>query len=260
MATNLELLKEKLNQIKNPKKGGEGNTKYFKPSDGENIVRILPYENKEDGLFYIETANHAVDENGKTTYLNCIHHSSHGEKKCPICQVYFDLWKLADTEHNEALKKFASSHRAGKRFMYNILDRSDNNVKIASVGIKLHELVGDYFFDEDYGDLTDVEEGYDFKINKTIVDGKWPNYDKSRPVKDPSPLLTEGDKDAILGQMHELEKEVNVVPAEELQKYADMILVAATKFTKSLSTNEESNPLPDDDGNSTSYTDHLKNL
>lgn len=266
MTTNLELLKEKLNKLKNPQKGGDGNSKYFKPEDGENLVRLLPYENKEDGLFYVETKNHRVVENGRTNYVTCLYHSSKGETKCPVCQVYYDLWQLADTQGDEKLKKFASGHRAGARYMYNILDRTDNNVKIASVGIKLHEAIGDYFFDEDYGDLTDVEAGYDFKINKTIVDGKWPDYAKSRPVKDASPILTEGDVEGILGQMHDLEAEIKVVPYEELQAMADMILVEASKMSDALSHNEDNLQADEDakrDGETdtgTSYMDHLDGL
>lgn len=264
---NLDKIREKLQKL-NQRGGGGSSDKFFKPAEGKNQVRILPYETKEEGIPFLEVSNHQISENGQTKYVNCIFKSSKGEISCPICKVYFDLWKLADADKNEELKKFASDHRGKLRVLYNIIDRADGKVKVMSVGKKLHEQIGssccdsDYGYDEEAGttEFFDLEKGYDMVIEKETVAGRYPNYDKSKPRKNPSKALEEGDINSIIEQMHVLEDEVKEISVEELQKYADMILVQASKMMGDVPWEDENPDGAQEEDNSMNYSDHLDKL
>jgi len=82
----------------------------------------------------------------------------------------------------------------------------------------LYDTLMDYFFDDDYGDLTDVEKGYDFQIVKEQGDLGWPTYKKSKPRKTSSPLSEDEDTiEKILSNVHDLDKEVEYKSYDELK-------------------------------------------
>jgi hypothetical protein len=165
--SNLDALKKAFDDNKRG-----GNFKFWKPIKyGKYTVRFLPpYE--PDGLFYKETAQHKIGDN----YLFCP--KTEGEP-CPICEKYKKLWD----EGSDAAIALAKEIKPRKQYLYNITVKDElgkavddpTKVFVYMSGKNLYDALMDYFFDEEYGDLTDVENGYDFVIDKSEGDAGFPS-------------------------------------------------------------------------------------
>lgn len=194
----------------------KGNFKFWKPIKfGRYTVRFLP-PSDPDGLFFYETAQHRIGDN----YFFCP--KSEGED-CPICEYYKGLY---DDGSDDAVA-LAREIKPRKQYLYNIVVRdelgqdSDNPLEVHTYmsGKTLYEALMDYFFDPDYGDLTDVEEGYDFVIVKEQGDLGFPNYKKSKPRKNGSPLFEDDDSiEEVLKNIISLRDEVEYKEYDELKE------------------------------------------
>lgn len=204
-------------------KSGGGNFKFWKPiKHGKYVIRFLPPANP-DGLFYKETAQHKIGDN----YLFCP--KAEGDP-CPICELNKKLWDIG-TDDSIALAREVKSR---KQYLYNIIVKEElgkesddpEHVYVYMSGKILYDTVMDYFFDQDYGDLTDVEEGYDFVIVKEMGDAGFPTYKKSKPRRNPSPLAASDEEiEAILKNVHDLDKEVDYKDYNELKQILDHYLI-----------------------------------
>lgn len=209
--SNLSALKEAWEN-----KSKRGNYKFWKPIKfGRYTVRFLP-PNNSDGLFFYETAQHRIGDN----YYFCPRSE---DDDCPICEYYKSLY---DDGSDEAVA-LAKEIKPRKQYLYNIIVREElgqevDNPKITHTymsGKTLYETLMDYFFDEDYGDLTDVENGYDFTIVKEQGDLGFPNYKKSKPRKNPSPLFEDDDDiEEVLENIPDLRAEVEYKSYDELKE------------------------------------------
>jgi len=209
LKSNLELLRQRRENA------AAGDFKFWKPKDdGKYIIRFLPPASEED-MFYEETAQYKLGE--KYFY------APHAKKQPdPIYEYYRALWKKG-TPEAEAL---AREIKPVKKFLYNIIVReelgkaSENPTKVFVYmsGVQLNQKICDYMFDPDYGDLTDTEAGYDFIITKT-TDGQFPNYDQSKPRKNPSPLFDDQDMiEETLKQVKDLAAEVEYCTYDQLKE------------------------------------------
>jgi len=97
----------------------------------------------------------------------------------------------------------------------NVVNRETDEVKIFSVGIILFKKIISTILDEDYGDVTDLDEGHDFKLNK-VMEGQWPKYDQSafRPK-----ATAAGTKKQIVEWMDELHDVHSLVKLEEYDTF-----------------------------------------
>lgn len=223
----LNKIKEKLNNLKEGKTGvGGGDTRYYRIKDGEQLIRFLPYESEHvlsEGLFYVEAKNHCIEENGQKKYVACPRHEG-GE--CPICKIYFEMWKIAEQlggSAEDAIKKLARQSKPSLRYYANILDREDDKVKIYSYGSKFQEMLLSLIMDPDVGDFTDYETGRDIKLIKKM-DGKYPDYSSSRPAMSVSKITNEAAK-AYESQIHRIEDEIKMQDPEEYERLAQILLV-----------------------------------
>lgn len=211
-STNLDALKQAL---EDQKRGG-GGFRFWKPQKyGKYTVRFLPQQNP-DGFFYKEAAQHKVGDN----YFFCP--KVEGDN-CPICNTYRKLWDI----NTDASKELAREIKPRKQYLYNIIVKDEagqtaedpTKVQVYMSGKKLFDKLMDYFFDPDYGDLTDVEEGFDFVINKEQGAQGFPNYDNSRPRPKATPLHDDEDIiEEILGNVKNLDKEIEYKSESELEK------------------------------------------
>jgi hypothetical protein len=136
----------------------------------------------------------------------------------------------------------------------NVVDRRDESVKILSVGQKLFGKVLDCFFDEDFGDITDLKEGWDFKIVKD-TQGQWPNYDKSSPKPKQSEAGSDAQTATWMDELHDIHGLVKIADYDEL-KGLMMELEAADQGTHpDAVASQQSTGVDDDD-----YMSHLKDL
>lgn len=252
---NIEELRQKYNQINNRGQGAtdpEFLKKFFMMEEGTSQVRVLPSKDEEI-QFYSETAIHRIN--------NKNHHCPRvKDQKCPICDVYYKMWKRItemggrDVPAAQPLIEAARKIKAYRRYYMNIVDRRDESVKILSVGQKLFGKVLDSFFDDDYGDITDLKDGWDFKIVKE-TQGQWPNYDKSGPKPKSSVAGTDSEVATWMDELHDIHGLVKVADYEELQTMALDIDSAVFGAPVSSGTPTGTPEEGDDD-----YLSHLKNL
>ena len=214
---NLDELRKKYEQINNP---GGGNQdflkKFFMMDDGTSYVRVLPSVD-EDIQFYAETSIHRINDKN-------YHCPREQGQKCPVCDTYYGLWKQVNElgKDNPASQPFIDTARkikARKRFYMNVVDRRDEAVKILSVGQKLFGKILDSFFDEDYGDITHLTEGWDFKVIKEQVGG-FPNYDKSAPRPKSSPAGTDAEISTWMDELHDIHGLVKLPEYDDLKSLA----------------------------------------
>lgn len=184
---------------------------YFKPAEGEQVVRIVPF--KEDrGWPIIEVELHNYD-----TFKNNIPSLRNFEEKDPIVEFRKKVYEKGSEDEKEEVKKIAPSI---KRFVQVIVRGQEG------LGVRLWELKSSYQLlvnilnkEEHYGDITDVVEGRDLildAISETkAIRGKSVTYVKVSGIT-PSGKASPLSKDA--NQVEEwLEKQY--IPIEQYKKY-----------------------------------------
>jgi hypothetical protein len=248
---NINELRKKYEEINST---GTGNSteflsKFFMMEEGTSVVRVLPWKDEEQE-FYTETAIHRLDDKN-------YHCPRVKGDKCPVCDKYYDLWKQInaigkDTPRGRDLADVARQIKARKRYYLNVVDRRDGKVKILSVGQKLFGKILDCFFDEDFGDITDVSEGWDFKIVKD-TQGQWPNYDKSAPKPKQSKAGSDQEVSQWMDELHDIHGLVKIADYDDLK---NMMLALGGED----SGPESSSSVSKNDDDDEDYMAHLKNL
>ena len=242
---NINELRKKYEQIQNAQQGG-GNSdflkKFFMMEEGTSVVRVLPGKGEDE--FYTETAIHRIDDKN--------HHCPRVKgDDCPVCDLYYRLWKMDSDDAHEV----ARSIKPRKRYYLNVVDKRDSSVKILSVGMKLFGKILDCFFDEDYGDITDLQKGWDFKVIKD-TQGQWPNYDKSGPKPKQTPAGTDKEMAEWMDSLHDIHGLIKVAQYDDLKKMAmDIEAVVTGRPTGKTSEEVDSSDSGDED-----YIAHLKSL
>jgi len=223
MAIDLEALRAKHAELQENKSGGNSSflSNFFQVKEGTNIVRILPGKD-DDTLFYAETKIHRIPEGeGGTRNVHC--RKVHGEK-CPLCDAYYTLWERVNKGYKEN-ETMARQIKPRARYYMNVLNRETEEVKILSVGVILFKKVVAAMLDEDFGDISDLTEGHDFKIVK-IMEGQWPKYDQSQPRPKSEKIGTPQQAAAYMEQLHNIHELVKLEEYEDVKQYADNILVS----------------------------------
>ena len=242
---NLDELRKKYEQIQKAQSGG-GNAdflkKFFMMEEGTSLVRVLPSPEGDDSEFYAETAIHRINERN----YHCPRVKGHD---CPVCDVYYRLWKLPEDSAHDLARQI----KPRKRYYMNVVDRRDGSVKILSMGMKLFGKILDCFFDEDYGDITELNEGWDFKIVKD-TQGQWPNYDKSAPKPKQSAAGTKKEQAVWMDELHDIHGLVKLPEYDDLKKLAMDIESIVTDSPSGKGTPESTDEGDED------YIAHLKSL
>lgn len=209
----LEELRRKHQELINSTKGGNSSgsanalDKYLKLEPGKNVIRILP--GKKDKMeFYAESAIHRYDDpEGNSRSFHC--RKVHNEH-CPMCEFYFDLWKMHKDLGLEKGKKskfgdMATKIKGNQRYYMNVIDRrlqesGQNPVKIFSTGKKLFAKIMSDVLDQDYMDQDDPENSLIIDLkngNDYIVDlgksGEFNSYDGSKVRTKKSPAGTNAE-------------------------------------------------------------------
>ena len=233
MAIDLEALRAKHEQLNNPQSGNNADflQKFYQIPEGTNAVRVLPWRDDEKE-FYAETKIHRVPQpDGNVKNIHC--RKIHGEK-CPMCDLYFGLWKTGRQEDEDLARKI----KPRARYYMNILDRESGDVKILSVGVILFKKIIGAMLDEDFGDITDVESGHDFKIVKEM-EGQWPKYDQSAPRPKSSELGSKAEVAATMDSLHEIHALVKLEDYEDVKKATDMLVGVSVEGTSAPEPSKE---------------------
>jgi len=233
MAIDLTALRLKHEQLNNPT--GANNSdflqKFYQIPEGTNAVRILPWKDDEKE-FYAETKIHRVPQpDGNVKNFHC--RKVHGEA-CPMCELYYGLWKTGRQEDEDLARKI----KPRARYYMNILDRESGDVKILSIGVILFKKIIGAMLDEDFGDITDPTTGHDFKIVKEM-DGQWPKYDQSAPRPKSSELGSKGEIAAAMDSLHEIHGLVRLEEYEDVKKATDTLVGVSVQGTSAPEPSEE---------------------
>jgi len=217
MAVDLDALRAKHEELSNPGKGTSNAdflSKFIQLQDGTNAIRILP--GKEDELFYAETKIHRVpDGQGGTKNVHC--RKIHGEP-CPMCDAYYSLWKEPYKDED-----LARQIKPRARYYMNVVDRESGDVKILSIGVILFKKIIAAMLDEDFGDITNMDTGHDFKIVK-IMEGQWPKYDQSQPRPKSSPAGSKAEMAAWMDSLHDVHALVKLEDYEGVKTAAQALI------------------------------------
>ena len=218
MAIDLEAIRRKHEEIsKGPGTGGDTSflDNFIQLQEGNNVVRLLPGKD-EDTQFYAETKIHRImASDGKVRNVHC--RKIHGEK-CTLCDLYFGLWKTGVKEDEDLARQI----KGRSRYYMNVVDRETGKVKILSVGIMLFQKILNTILDEDYGDITDVKNGHDFKIIK-IMEGQFPKYDQSQARPKPSEAGSKAEVAEWMDSLHDVQALVKKEDYEDVLKVAEEI-------------------------------------
>ena len=183
--------------------------------EGMNTVRILPGKD-DDTMFYAETKIHRVPSgDGQVKNVHC--RKIHGEP-CPLCDAYYGLWKEPNKDED-----LARQIKPRARYYMNVVDRETGDVKILSIGVILFKKIIAAMLDEDFGDITDLESGNDFKIVK-IMEGQWPKYDQSQPRPKSSEAGSKAEVAAWMESLHDIHALVKLEDYEDVKTSAQGLL------------------------------------
>lgn len=250
---NLDELRKKYESIQKAQGAGSGGgndeflKKFLMVEDGTTLIRVLPSPEGSKSEFYSETAIHRINEKN-------YHCPRIKGQDCPVCDLYYRLWKIEGPMKDEA-QSLARQIKPRKRYYMNVIDRRDGSVKILSTGMKLFGKILDCFFDEDFGDITNLKTGWDFKIVKD-AQGQWPSYEKSAPKPHASAAGTDREVAAWMDQLHDIHGLVKLPEYSELKNLAmEMESIVSNRPTGGTSSKAAADDEGEDD-----YISHLKHL
>jgi len=217
MAIDLNALRAKHEELSNS--GGNSNSdflsNFIQLQDGTNAIRILPGKDEET-MFYAETKIHRVPNgDGQVKNVHC--RKIHGEP-CALCDLYYSLWKEPNKDED-----LARQVKPRSRYYMNVVDRENGEVKILSIGVILFKKIIAAMLDEDFGDITDLESGHDFKIVK-IMEGQWPKYDQSSPRPKSSEAGSKAEVAAWMDSLHDIHALVKLEEYEDVKNAAMALL------------------------------------
>ena len=245
MAIDLHALRAKHAELSNPAASSSSTAtflaNFIQLVDGTNTIRILPGKD-DDTLFYAETKIHRVpDGEGLVKNYHC--RKIHNEP-CPLCEAYYSLWKEPHKDED-----LARQIKPRSRYYLNVVNRDTHEVKILSIGVILFKKIIAAMLDEDFGDITDLKMGHDFKIVK-VMEGQWPKYDQSQPRPKPEKAGSDAEVAQWMDSLHDIHDLV------KLEDY-NAVKEAAQGLFPNVEFSME-NPTPPEDVKDTDYLQRMK--
>ena len=162
MAVDLDAIRRKLAQLSGQNKTRDSFWKPEKPQVGRDVqvtIRLLPFPNNEGQPFKERWFYYGLGKNGGLLAPNQF------GKKDPINDLIQKL-REDDYEGNKALLKLLyPKMRAFAPVI--IRGEEDKGPKLWSFGKNVYQQILNIILNEDYGDITDVEEGRDLKVTFT---------------------------------------------------------------------------------------------
>ena len=183
-----KLNQERVREVATQEKAERNSNTFFQFKDGKNLVRVLPPPPGSEDVFFKTATHWGVGPNKEN--FNCPA-ASDKNADCYLCDTSYKLSKSKSSDDQEAADRI----RSKKQWLYNIVDLSDVDagLQVMAVGITIHEKIRAYLEDEEgeYGDITDLEEGYDIRITRegTGNKTKYATEAKRKPSPVPPEIL-----------------------------------------------------------------------
>jgi hypothetical protein len=210
---------------------GKGNILYFKEGTTTRM-RVLPVGEEKD--WAVEATTFYLNEKLK----GVISPATFG-KPCPIMELYEDLKNSKKPADKELAKKLIPK----KKYYVAVITYKDSagkeideekGVKVAQLTSGIYGEMIDAFLDPDWGDFTDPNEGYDFKV-KRVGSGKMDTVYTCTPQK-PTKLTGKYRKELV---------EIETLLKDSIPTYEELVDVLA-EFQSDLGSSEEEEEEEDD--------------
>lgn len=242
MAKYFKANKEEMTKMKN----ALGSGKWFKPKDGKNQIRILPPWSKEGKWAFALALHYGFkDEEGRDRAHPCM--KQWKGVRCPACDMLSLLKKVDGAE------KIVEKMNPKTKYYVNLIDRKvgDDKVFIYGLSAKLLNEILAYDDDEDYGNVTDPEEGYDFVLEKT-GSGLTTRY----AIRIKPKTTAAGDFEELFNLDEEVPNDISVLELAQLceKQFGDMVdgfnvkdyksTAAKSKVVEEEDEEEEEEPKP----------------
>lgn len=139
----------------------------WKPENGEQYIRLLPDSNGNPfGVYHFHFGL-------KSSPSGIICPKRQFNNDCPICEFASQAWRAGDPASQELAKRLFAKVRYFTKIV--VRDKDGNNLtepKIWGFGKTAYKSLLTVSLDPDYGDVTDVNSGRDFKLVYTKSDKK----------------------------------------------------------------------------------------
>jgi len=151
MTLDMKKMRERMTSLKS--KGG--NSSFWRPPDGESVIRIVPTSDGDpfkDYWFHYNVGDNPGFLSPKRNF---------GED-CPLDSFVRNLWQ----EGTEESKRMAKKLSARQRFFAPVLVRGEEEqgVRLWGFGKQVYETILNLVLNPEYGDVTDPEAGTDLVI------------------------------------------------------------------------------------------------
>lgn len=246
MSINLKDVQKKLNELKQKESYSSNSDLYWKPEEGDNIIRIVPYQHNTEWPF-IEIYTHynfskLIKEKGFLTSPKTL-----GEPD-PLIEWAEKLKQTGEKSDYALAKKFEPSLRIHVPII--VRGKEDEGVKFYGFGVKIYEDLLSIMNDSDYGDITSLKDGRDVVINYTPKDKSSTEFAESKLRVKPNqtPAVTTKEQVELLKNQTNLTSVLKILSYDELkQKLANFLNPEDTEtidnsdFDEKTSVNNSSN-------------------
>jgi hypothetical protein len=199
----------------------------WKIPEGESKIRILPPWSEAGDIAFECKSHWRIPPNDRM--VNCLQVIN---QECPVCELVKELRAKGKAD---LAQKFA----AKKSIYYNVIVRGEEEkgVQIMRSGIQLYENILSYLYDDEYGDITDIDEGSDLTIERS---GQGLDTSYNVKVSRKTSPLSSDDKTANkwINEMFLLDEILDFKPYAELSQ-----LVSNITGKRSTIVHEEEVPL-----------------
>jgi hypothetical protein len=244
MGIDLKKMRQKLADLHN-KGGNSGGAKFWKPSEGENVIRILPSPDGDPFKHF-----HFHYNVGEKAGFLCPK-KNFGDD-CPVCDFVSKLYNDGDDESRQLARKLV----AKSRFFSPVLVRGEEaeGVKVWGYSKTVYENLLQLVLNPDYGDITDAHNGTDLVLT----------YGKAPGAMFPSTNITARRKTSALvpdaDQMSELlDNEVDFDKLFEV-KSKDDVSAILDKFLLGEDGDDSDGVVVSDKSSGSSVDDAFKDL
>ena len=246
MAIDMSKMRDRLNTLQTKSNGG-GSSAFWRPSDGNQTIRIVAPKDGDpfkDYHFHYNVGNNSGFLCPKKNY---------GEE-CAVCDFSKKLYKAGDEES----VKMARELNARQRFFSPVLVRGEENlgVKMWGYGKMAYETLLNLVLNPEYGDITDIEAGTDLDLHYGKAPGQSFPQTKLTPKRSTSTVCVEATPEAckeILESIPDLDSLFDKKSSADVQVCLDEYL--SDDSSAESSSAETAKFAADQNGNAASVVD-----
>jgi len=153
-----------------------GDINFLELKEGKNRIRILPPTKDWPDYEFKIFRHYNVGLDGKQSVLCPKRTFPNSNYKCPICEANQALYKSKDKDDKELAKQLYATERNFANVLNLDEEAEPKNVYVLSYGFTISNLIVKKISDPDYGDITDLETGFNINIEKDKNRGGQPTY------------------------------------------------------------------------------------